>query len=371
MRAWKESLVGCEATPRLSLSHTPSRKISFRFALDRAKGLKVIKQVSYPPHPPPPRFRFCIKGTWSLQAVVKFLRCSQVDSCTRPLSIRLTVASVASVFAVLQEARIMKIRQKQSKIQNNYSTSPNCNMQLVTMLSTFIVVLRSVTTKLYLEKYRSESAFEIGSHNACKHFVAKGTPVTKYVFDQNDKKEKCAKSDIRKADTSHMKMGWHFHGCKEDRMADMRWCTKCDKWYHEECIGLSAEELFAFEWPNGCLNHLIPSGHGKIFHVKDVRLKVADDLPLSITDSALNYECRMPLSMRRILDSLVVEKQKQVGRKEYESGYVGSSGEAAVSCSRSGRKRYLVKKEKEDEASEERGRKRRSRREAKYTEFGT
>nr|CAD7571100.1 unnamed protein product [Timema californicum] len=59
------------------------------------------------------------------------------------------------------------------KIQNNYSTSPNCNMQLVTMLSTFVVVLLSVTTKLYLEKYRSESAFEIGSHNTCKHFVAK------------------------------------------------------------------------------------------------------------------------------------------------------------------------------------------------------
>nr|CAD7259155.1 unnamed protein product [Timema shepardi] len=62
---------------------------------------------------------------------------------------------------------------KARKIQNNYSTSPNCNMQLVIMLSTFIVALRSVTTKLYLEEYRSESAFEIGSHNACKHFVAK------------------------------------------------------------------------------------------------------------------------------------------------------------------------------------------------------
>nr|CAD7196398.1 unnamed protein product [Timema douglasi] len=65
-----------------------------------------------------------------------------------------------------------KIPHRARKIQNNYSTSPNCNMQLVTMLSTFIVVLRSVTTKLYLEKYRSESAFEISSHNACKHFVA-------------------------------------------------------------------------------------------------------------------------------------------------------------------------------------------------------
>ncbi|CAG2060417.1 unnamed protein product [Timema podura] len=42
-----------------------------------------------------------------------------------------------------------------------------------------------------------------------------------------------------------MKTGWYCHGC-EARMADMR---QCGKWYHEECVGSSTEDLDAFECP--------------------------------------------------------------------------------------------------------------------------
>nr|CAD7405795.1 unnamed protein product [Timema cristinae] len=43
----KDTLFGCEATPRLSPSHPPSLKIGFRLALDRDKGLKPAAFVKY------------------------------------------------------------------------------------------------------------------------------------------------------------------------------------------------------------------------------------------------------------------------------------------------------------------------------------
>ena len=79
-----------------------------------------------------------------------------------------------------------------------------------------------------------------------------GTPVTKELFSQNKTKEKCAKSSTKDVDTLQIKGGWYCYGCEEDRMADMRQCTRCGKWYHEECVGLSALDLDSFECPDGC-----------------------------------------------------------------------------------------------------------------------
>uniref|UniRef100_A0A2A4JD70 HTH CENPB-type domain-containing protein n=1 Tax=Heliothis virescens TaxID=7102 RepID=A0A2A4JD70_HELVI len=47
-------------------------------------------------------------------------------------------------------------------------------------------------------------------------------------------------------------VGWFCHACEEDRMDAMRRCSRCSKWYHEECVGLSVEDTDEFECPGGC-----------------------------------------------------------------------------------------------------------------------
>ncbi|CAB3230666.1 unnamed protein product [Arctia plantaginis] len=36
---------------------------------------------------------------------------------------------------------------------------------------------------------------------------------------------------------------WYCHACGECRVEDMRQCTECQKWYHEECMGLTKKDL--------------------------------------------------------------------------------------------------------------------------------
>ncbi|XP_063633730.1 uncharacterized protein LOC134804559 [Cydia splendana] len=92
----------------------------------------------------------------------------------------------------------------------------------------------------------------------------RGTPVTKDLFDKKAKENKSRNSKVKssmakKKNTSKSKGRenkiqeiWYCHGCQEDKVADMRKCVKCGKWYHEECVGLSATDTENFECPNGC-----------------------------------------------------------------------------------------------------------------------
>lgn len=43
---------------------------------------------------------------------------------------------------------------------------------------------------------------------------------------------------------------WYCLACKEERIADMRQCVECHKWYHEDCVGLTKSDLDAFVCPN-------------------------------------------------------------------------------------------------------------------------
>lgn len=45
---------------------------------------------------------------------------------------------------------------------------------------------------------------------------------------------------------------WYCCGCDEDKMADMRQCSKCGNWYLEECVGLPADDIGSFKCPGGC-----------------------------------------------------------------------------------------------------------------------
>lgn len=52
---------------------------------------------------------------------------------------------------------------------------------------------------------------------------------------------------------SQKQVSWYCHACKEDRMDDaMRQCSRCSKWYHEECVALTAEDTDDFQCPDGC-----------------------------------------------------------------------------------------------------------------------
>lgn len=42
---------------------------------------------------------------------------------------------------------------------------------------------------------------------------------------------------------------WFCLACGEDRVANMRQCTNCKKWYHDDCVGLTEDDL-DFECPN-------------------------------------------------------------------------------------------------------------------------
>lgn len=45
------------------------------------------------------------------------------------------------------------------------------------------------------------------------------------------------------------KYGWYCHGCKIDKIIDMRQCLKCQKWYHEICVGLTKDDEEQFICP--------------------------------------------------------------------------------------------------------------------------
>lgn len=80
----------------------------------------------------------------------------------------------------------------------------------------------------------------------------RGTPVTKDLFDKNNKENKQTSTFKDRSGTKQNQASWYCHGCGDDKMADMRQCPNCGKWYHEECVGLTADDTDNFECPDGC-----------------------------------------------------------------------------------------------------------------------
>lgn len=42
---------------------------------------------------------------------------------------------------------------------------------------------------------------------------------------------------------------WFCSVCYEDYESDMRQCVKCKDWVHEDCVGLTIDDLEDFECP--------------------------------------------------------------------------------------------------------------------------
>lgn len=78
----------------------------------------------------------------------------------------------------------------------------------------------------------------------------KGTELKKVTKEtrQNEHK-KLTKATKRKEPKIPKKHGWYCHGCKVDRLADMRQCKQCQMWYHEDCVGLTKEDEEQFICP--------------------------------------------------------------------------------------------------------------------------
>lgn len=77
---------------------------------------------------------------------------------------------------------------------------------------------------------------------------------TKFKKALNPKKTKVvsAKKSTTVKGKSQKQGSWYCHACKEDRRDAMRKCSRCSKWYHEECVGLTAEDTDDFQCPGGC-----------------------------------------------------------------------------------------------------------------------
>lgn len=60
----------------------------------------------------------------------------------------------------------------------------------------------------------------------------------------NKKSKKNKERKINRSDN------WFCHACKVNRKEDMRICIRCQKWYHEECVGLTQEDNDDFICPD-------------------------------------------------------------------------------------------------------------------------
>ncbi|CAH0719105.1 unnamed protein product, partial [Brenthis ino] len=82
----------------------------------------------------------------------------------------------------------------------------------------------------------------------------KGQRIVKDLFKTEEKKNEMKQATIPQENSKRSKIEmkksaegeekeWYCHACGENRMEDMRQCTECQKWYHEECMGLTKKDL--------------------------------------------------------------------------------------------------------------------------------
>ncbi|KAJ2954232.1 hypothetical protein O0L34_g2477 [Tuta absoluta] len=124
-----------------------------------------------------------------------------------------------------------------------------------------------VTKDLFTEKKETTKKTILKKRSAVKKtFTTKKATQKKQISKVKNGKKKTErkarrKSGMKKAErtTKFSKRGkenndaqWYCHACAEDRVADMRSCVTCMKWYHEECIGLTKDDKEEFTCLNGC-----------------------------------------------------------------------------------------------------------------------
>lgn len=84
-------------------------------------------------------------------------------------------------------------------------------------------------------------------------------PLKKDTSDANDNEMNV---EVIDTETSwfNIQASWYCHACKMDKLADMRQCNNCCRWYHETCVGLTPDDMDPFECPIGCyLRKWIPT----------------------------------------------------------------------------------------------------------------
>lgn len=92
-----------------------------------------------------------------------------------------------------------------------------------------------------------ESNTEQGKEKGKGKGKGKGTRKSSKKVQDNQNKYKNEESSIKESQEC-----WYCPACNEDRVADMRPCTECVKYYHEECVGLTKNDKDIFVCPNCC-----------------------------------------------------------------------------------------------------------------------
>lgn len=66
----------------------------------------------------------------------------------------------------------------------------------------------------------------------------------------NNVRNVAKQKSVRKVNIKEPSELWYCEGCGIDKIADMRQCKDCQKWYHEECVGLTSEDIEVFICPS-------------------------------------------------------------------------------------------------------------------------
>lgn len=66
--------------------------------------------------------------------------------------------------------------------------------------------------------------------------------VTKALFEEHDKEEVKNNKGKKPAKSKKVVEMWYCHLCKEDKILDMRLCSMCLRYVHEDCVGLTKED---------------------------------------------------------------------------------------------------------------------------------
>lgn len=74
--------------------------------------------------------------------------------------------------------------------------------------------------------------------------------VKRLTKERQQTRKKIEKSGRKRDCKTSQKASWYCHGCEMERIADMRQCKECQKWYHEECVGLTTADREQFVCPD-------------------------------------------------------------------------------------------------------------------------
>lgn len=112
-------------------------------------------------------------------------------------------------------------------------------------------------TKDLFEKYNEGKKINAGNKNTLqKKKENKGkrgdSENSKIKKTEKANKRKSSRGSTRTKDAADTQESWYCHACEENHKNDMRQCSKCFKWYHEECVGLTVDDSDDFVCPGGC-----------------------------------------------------------------------------------------------------------------------